>query len=123
MAFYLARLHALNFRNHREAEVAARLARARTDVDDRVVRSPIDGVVDRRFVRLGEFVDAGERILLDGLGNVVVGGKCLAAGCVFKLDAATGAVAWGLPSVTTSRGSAVVAPPTRKSAAVLPGSR
>ena len=50
--------------NHREAEVAARLARARTDVDDRVVRSPIDGVVDRRFVRLGEFVDAGQRILM-----------------------------------------------------------
>lgn len=50
--------------NHREAEVAARLARARTDVEDRVVRSPIDGVVDRRFVRPGEFVDAGQRIFM-----------------------------------------------------------
>lgn len=50
--------------DHRHAEVEARLAQARKDVEDRIVRSPIDGVVDRRFVRLGEFVDAGQRILL-----------------------------------------------------------
>lgn len=50
--------------HHREAEVSARLARAQTNVDDRSIRSPIDGVVDRRFVRLGEFVDAGQRIVL-----------------------------------------------------------
>ncbi|MCC7274109.1 MAG: HlyD family secretion protein [Alphaproteobacteria bacterium] len=49
---------------HREAEVDARLRRARTDVEDRAIRSPIDGIVDRRFVRLGEYVDAGQRIFM-----------------------------------------------------------
>ncbi|BBK44370.1 secretion protein HlyD [Allostella vacuolata] len=50
--------------HHREAEAAARLARARTNVEDRTIRSPIEGVVDRRFVRPGEFVDAGQRIVM-----------------------------------------------------------
>ncbi|BBK33800.1 membrane fusion protein (multidrug efflux system) [Stella humosa] len=49
---------------HREAEVTARLGRVRTDVEDRTIRSPVDGVVDRRFMRPGEFVDAGQRIVM-----------------------------------------------------------
>ncbi|MGE0718513.1 MAG: HlyD family secretion protein [Alphaproteobacteria bacterium] len=49
---------------HRAAETEARLKRAQKDVEDRAIRSPIDGVVDRRFVRLGEYVDPGQRILM-----------------------------------------------------------
>lgn len=49
---------------HREAEVGARLARARVELGDRSIRSPINAVIDRRFVRLGEYVDEGQRILL-----------------------------------------------------------
>ncbi|MDX1376877.1 MAG: biotin/lipoyl-binding protein, partial [Burkholderiales bacterium] len=40
----------------REAETAARLRRQRLDLEDRVVKSPLDAVVDRKFVEAGEYV-------------------------------------------------------------------
>ena len=48
----------------RDKELEARLVSKRIDVDDRVVTSPIDGVVSRTFVEPGEYVEAGQRIAL-----------------------------------------------------------
>ena len=49
---------------HRRAEVQARVERQRLDVQDREIRSPVDGVVARTFVEVGEFVSPGQRIAL-----------------------------------------------------------
>ncbi len=48
----------------REAGLAAKLARQRLDLEDRIVRSPSRGVIDRSFVEPGEYVGAGQRLLL-----------------------------------------------------------
>lgn len=48
----------------REAEYAARIRRQRLDLDDRVVKSPLEGVVDRKFVEAGEYVSPGQRLML-----------------------------------------------------------
>jgi len=48
----------------REAELAAKLHRQRLDLEDRIVRSPSKGVVDRTFVEPGEYVAPGQRLLL-----------------------------------------------------------
>ena len=48
----------------REAELGAKLARQRLDLDDRIVRSPSRGVIDRTFVEPGEYVGPGQRLLL-----------------------------------------------------------
>jgi len=48
----------------REAELAARLQRQRLDLEDRVVKSPLEGVVDRKFVEAGEYVSPGQRLML-----------------------------------------------------------
>lgn len=48
----------------REAELGAKLARQRLDLEDRVVRSKSRGVIDRSFVEPGEYVGAGQRLLL-----------------------------------------------------------
>ena len=48
----------------RDKELEARLVSKRIDVDDRVVTSPVDGVVSRIFVEPGEYVEAGQRIAL-----------------------------------------------------------
>jgi membrane fusion protein, multidrug efflux system len=48
----------------REAEYAARIRRQQLDLDDRVVKSPLDGVVDRKFVEAGEYVSPGQRLML-----------------------------------------------------------
>ncbi len=50
--------------DQREAELAAKLARQRLDLEDRIVRSPSKGVVDRTFVEPGEYVTPGQRLLL-----------------------------------------------------------
>ncbi|MBA1148324.1 HlyD family secretion protein, partial [Ectothiorhodospiraceae bacterium WFHF3C12] len=54
-----------------QAVVSARLAEARAEVAlqevnlaDRVVRSPIDGVVDKVFVEAGEYVDASRYLIM-----------------------------------------------------------
>lgn len=48
----------------REAEIATRIQRQRLDLEDRVVKSPLDGVVDRKFVEAGEYVSPGQRLML-----------------------------------------------------------
>ena len=50
--------------HHREAELRGRIEQQRLDIADRTIRSPIDGVVDRVFVRTGEYVRPGQRLAL-----------------------------------------------------------
>jgi membrane fusion protein (multidrug efflux system) len=47
-----------------EAEIAERVARQRLDLGDRRIKSPVKGVVDRKFVEAGEYVSPGQRLLL-----------------------------------------------------------
>jgi len=48
----------------RETEIRARIERQRLDVADREIKSPINGVVDKTFVDIGEYVTPGQRLLL-----------------------------------------------------------
>ena len=48
----------------RKAEVRARIDRQQLDLADRVVVSPLRGVVSRAFVEVGEYVQPGQRIAL-----------------------------------------------------------
>ncbi len=48
----------------RAAEIDAKIRRQRFDLEDRIVRSPLKGVVDRTFVEPGEYVGPGQRLLL-----------------------------------------------------------
>lgn len=49
---------------HRKAELQAKLDHQKLDFADRTIRSPIDGVVDKTFVRVGEYVTPGQRLAL-----------------------------------------------------------
>lgn len=49
---------------HQKAEIQARHDRQTLDMRDRVIRSPIDGVVDKTFVNSSEYVTAGQRLLM-----------------------------------------------------------
>lgn len=49
---------------HREAELQAKLDEQRLDMDDRVIKSAISGVVDKSFVDIGEYVTPGQRLVL-----------------------------------------------------------
>jgi membrane fusion protein (multidrug efflux system) len=48
----------------REAEIAAKIGRQRLDLEDRTIKSPVKGVVDRTFVEIGEYVSPGQRLML-----------------------------------------------------------
>ena len=48
----------------RQAELSARIERQRIHVADHSLSSPLDGVVSKAFVDVGEFVQAGQRIAL-----------------------------------------------------------
>ncbi|MBD3648984.1 MAG: HlyD family secretion protein, partial [Pseudomonadales bacterium] len=48
----------------RRREVEIDRERAKMNLDDHIVRSPIGGVVDETFINPGEFVQPGQRILL-----------------------------------------------------------
>lgn len=50
--------------DHRVAELEAELSRQRVDLEDRTIRSPIDGIIDRIFVEAGEYMSVGQRMLL-----------------------------------------------------------
>jgi membrane fusion protein, multidrug efflux system len=45
-------------------EIAARIERQNVDIGDRTITSPIDGVVGQTFVRVGEYLSEGKRILV-----------------------------------------------------------
>ena len=49
---------------HRKAELQAKLDHQKLDFADRTIKSPIDGVVDKTFVRIGEYVTPGQRLAL-----------------------------------------------------------
>ena len=49
---------------HDMAQVAAQVRQKEVELADRVVRSPINGVVDQKFVEPGEYVIPGQRLVL-----------------------------------------------------------
>ncbi len=49
---------------HRESEYRTKIERQNLDLDDRTIRSPIAGVVDKTFVNVGEYVTPGQRLAL-----------------------------------------------------------
>jgi membrane fusion protein, multidrug efflux system len=49
---------------HRKSEMQAKLDHQKLDLADRTIKSPIDGVVDKTFVRVGEYVTPGQRLAL-----------------------------------------------------------
>ncbi len=49
---------------HRKGELLARLEHQKLDLADRTIKGPIDGVVDKTFVRVGEYVTPGQRLAL-----------------------------------------------------------
>ena len=50
--------------DHQVANLAAQMHQQNVDVEDRTIKSPIAAVIDRTFVLPGEYVQAGQRILL-----------------------------------------------------------
>ena len=48
----------------REAEIGAKIRRQQLDLEDRTIKSPLKGVVDRRFIEIGEYVTPGQRLML-----------------------------------------------------------
>src|SRR5437660_4303416 len=49
---------------HQVANLAAQMHQQQVDVEDRTIKSPVPAVIDRTFVLPGEYVQAGQRILL-----------------------------------------------------------
>ena len=54
----------LNVLKHRKAEFLVHLEKQKLDINDRIIRSPVDGVIDKNFVRIGEYVTPGQRLAL-----------------------------------------------------------
>jgi len=54
----------LSVLNHREAELLIHLETQRLDLNDRIIRSPVDGVIDKTFVKISEYVTPGQRLAL-----------------------------------------------------------
>ena len=54
----------LNVLKHRKAEFLVHLEKQRLDINDRIIRSPVDGVIDKSFVKIGEYVTPGQRLAL-----------------------------------------------------------
>ncbi len=49
---------------HEQEELQARLEQQKLDLADRTIRSPVNGVVDKTFVDVGEFVSPGQRLAI-----------------------------------------------------------
>jgi len=49
---------------YRKAELQAKLEHQKLDLADRTIHSPVDGVVDKTFVKVGEYVTPGQRLAL-----------------------------------------------------------
>ncbi|MDA1089905.1 MAG: HlyD family secretion protein [Proteobacteria bacterium] len=54
----------LSILKHRRAELVAQLENQKLDLADRTIKSPVDGVVDKTFVKVGEYVTPGQRLAL-----------------------------------------------------------
>ncbi|MFT5449416.1 MAG: membrane fusion protein (multidrug efflux system) [Gammaproteobacteria bacterium] len=54
----------LEMLTHRRDGLMAKLAQQQLDLEDRIIRSTIDGVVDKTFVEPGEFVRQGQRLMV-----------------------------------------------------------
>ena len=54
----------LTMLSHRETEVSAQRERQVLNLRDRLITSPVNGVVDKTFVNPSEFVAAGQRLLM-----------------------------------------------------------
>ena len=54
----------LSILTHRKAELIAKLEHQKLDFADRSIKSPVDGVVDKTFVKVGEYVTPGQRLAL-----------------------------------------------------------
>lgn len=49
---------------HERAELQSQLEQQKLDLADRTIRSPVNGVVDKTFVDVGEFVNPGQRLAI-----------------------------------------------------------
>jgi membrane fusion protein (multidrug efflux system) len=49
---------------HLKTMLEAQLRQQQIDIEDRTVRSPVPAVIDRQFVKAGEYVAAGQRVLM-----------------------------------------------------------
>lgn len=62
------RLHVIDAQiealTHQVTNLAAQMHQQQVDVDDRTIKSPVPAVVDRTFMLPGEYVAAGQRILM-----------------------------------------------------------
>jgi membrane fusion protein (multidrug efflux system) len=62
------RLHVIDAQiealTHQVANLAAQMHQQQVDVEDRTIKSPVPAVIDRTFVLPGEYVAAGQRILM-----------------------------------------------------------
>ena len=62
------RLHVIDAQiealTHQVANLAAQMHQQQVDVEDRTIRSPVPAVIDRTFMLPGEYVAAGQRILM-----------------------------------------------------------
>ena len=54
----------LTMLSHRKEQILAQRDRQELDLQDRVIRSPLDGVVDKVFVNPSEYVAAGQRLMM-----------------------------------------------------------
>jgi membrane fusion protein, multidrug efflux system len=54
----------LDMMEHKEAEMAAERNQQQVDLEDRTIRAPSDGIIDRTFVESGQYVSAGQRLLM-----------------------------------------------------------
>ncbi len=49
---------------HRKAELLVKREHQKLDLADRIIKSPVDGVVDKTFIKVGEYVTPGQRLAL-----------------------------------------------------------
>jgi membrane fusion protein (multidrug efflux system) len=49
---------------HRKTELLIHLEKQKLDLADRTIRGPVDGVVDKTFIKVGEYVTPGQRLAL-----------------------------------------------------------
>ena len=54
----------LSVLKHRKTELLVQLEKQKLDLNDRIIRSPINGVIDKTFVKSGEYVTPGQRLVL-----------------------------------------------------------